>query len=515
MKAIIYSRVSTDAQERDGTSLDTQERACLELAAGRGWTVVSSIRDTASGFHLDRPGIEQVRGMLRRGEADVLVSYAVDRLSRNQNHIGVLFDEVEQAGAQLDFVTERFEDTAIGRFILAARAFIAEVEREKIAERTMRGKEERARSGKIPQGSARLYGYRYNPASGQREVDDLRAAVVLRVFEDFASGIAVSRLVDTLNEEGIPAAEGGLWFPVTLHRMLQNEAYAGRTIYRRTRVVKTRDARNNRWVRRVIERDETEWIEVEGATPAIIPRALFERVQARFADPGRRSRSRPSGEYPLRGRLRCLRCGAAMVGQTLMGGRYHYYRCRRAYAGPKADRCPSPYVPKSLLEDAVRSALIEVLSDPSRILAEARAATAADPVEVRRARLDEQIADVEARQRRLLRLFTNGALPDAMLEAEGRDLADQRSRLESERAALPPPNDAAFDEATVARRLPEAVRVIREWVAKADGADLTIAVNAVDGRLRASRERLEIEGSVPLIGQTDFVKLVTNSRTSA
>lgn len=80
-----------------------------------------------------------------------------------------------QAGAQLEFVTEWFEDTAIGRFILASRAFIAEVEREKIAERTMRGKEERARSGKIPQGSARLYGYRYNPASGRREVDEPRA----------------------------------------------------------------------------------------------------------------------------------------------------------------------------------------------------------------------------------------------------------------------------------------------------------------------------------------------------
>ena len=28
---------------------------------------------------------------------DVVVAYAVDRLSRNQNHIGVLFDEVERA----------------------------------------------------------------------------------------------------------------------------------------------------------------------------------------------------------------------------------------------------------------------------------------------------------------------------------------------------------------------------------------------------------------------------------
>ena len=27
LRTIVYSRVSTDAQERDGTSLDTQERA--------------------------------------------------------------------------------------------------------------------------------------------------------------------------------------------------------------------------------------------------------------------------------------------------------------------------------------------------------------------------------------------------------------------------------------------------------------------------------------------------------
>ena len=33
MRAIVYSRVSTDAQERDGSSLDTQERAsCASVA---------------------------------------------------------------------------------------------------------------------------------------------------------------------------------------------------------------------------------------------------------------------------------------------------------------------------------------------------------------------------------------------------------------------------------------------------------------------------------------------------
>ena len=95
MRAIVYSRVSTDAQERDGTSLDTQERACLQFAHEQGWRIVEEIRDAASGFSLDRPGIERVRRVLREGGADVVVAYAVDRVSRNQNQIGVRFDEVQ------------------------------------------------------------------------------------------------------------------------------------------------------------------------------------------------------------------------------------------------------------------------------------------------------------------------------------------------------------------------------------------------------------------------------------
>ena len=193
MRAVVYSRVSTDAQEADGTSLDTQERACVEHAEASGRVVLETVRDTASGFTLNRPGIERVRHRLRRGEVDVVVAYAVDRFSRNQNHIGVLFDEVEQAGAKLEFVTENFEDTAVGRFILAARTFAAEVEREKISERTMRGKAERARLGKLPQGTGKgLYGYSYNPSTGRREIIEEQARVVKRIFNGFCGGAGCS-----------------------------------------------------------------------------------------------------------------------------------------------------------------------------------------------------------------------------------------------------------------------------------------------------------------------------------
>jgi site-specific DNA recombinase len=162
MRAVVYSRVSTDAQERDGTSLDTQERASIEFAQKAGWHVIESIRDTASGYSLERPGMDRVRGLMRQGAVDVLVAYAVDRLARNQTKLAVLLNDAEEAGAALECVTEKVEDSPLGKLVMTLRAFAAEVEREKIVERTTRGKLERARSGKIPQAMGRgTYGYVY------------------------------------------------------------------------------------------------------------------------------------------------------------------------------------------------------------------------------------------------------------------------------------------------------------------------------------------------------------------
>lgn len=288
MRALVYSRVSTDAQERDGTSLETQERAGLEHARGAGYHVPECIRGTASGYSLDRPGIERVRQLLRSGAVDVVIAYAVDRLSRNQNHIGVLFDEVEQAGARLELVTERFEDTAVGRFILAARAFIAEVEREKIAERTMRAKLERARSGRIPQAIGKgTYGYVYNPATGKREIDPFQAEVVRRIFQRYADCRSFTAVARELNKEGIPSFTGGRWYPLTVRRMLTNESYVGRLIFRRTKWVVSRNGASGKRRRRPVLRSAEEWIEIKGASPQIVDAALWQRVRALLADPER------------------------------------------------------------------------------------------------------------------------------------------------------------------------------------------------------------------------------------
>lgn len=94
-RCVIYSRVSTDAQEREGTSLDTQEEACRAHAEAQGWLVVDAVRDTASGFTLERLALTRLRDSARATQVDVVLAYALDRLSRKQTHVAILVEEME------------------------------------------------------------------------------------------------------------------------------------------------------------------------------------------------------------------------------------------------------------------------------------------------------------------------------------------------------------------------------------------------------------------------------------
>lgn len=178
----------------------------------------------------------EVRSLAARGLIDVVLSYALDRLSRRQTHVAILVEEMDEHGVSLDFVTEKFEDTATGQLLRSVKAFAAEFEREKIAERTMRGKAERARSGRLPQATGRgMYGYVYDPTSGKRRLVSDQASVVRRLFEEFASGASIVGLANALNDESIPTMHGKAWAPATIFHMLRNPGYAGRTTYKRSK----------------------------------------------------------------------------------------------------------------------------------------------------------------------------------------------------------------------------------------------------------------------------------------
>ena len=106
-----------------------------------------------------------------------------------------------------------------------------------------------------------------------------------------------------------------------------------------------------------------------------------------------------------------MKCGKAMVGQTLQG-RYRYYRCRRAFAGPKHDRCPTVYVRADGLEQAIRTEAARVLADPELVLAEAERVRKQGVNHIDVAALESQLTDFENRRGRLLKLYEMGEIDD-------------------------------------------------------------------------------------------------------
>src|ERR671917_2565382 len=101
-----------------------------------------------------------MREAIRAREVDAVVAFAIDRLSRDPVHLGVVLSEAEHAGVPVEFVTEPLDTSPEGQLIRFVRGYAAKVEHMKIRERAMRGKRARVDAGKVPSQGVELYGYR-------------------------------------------------------------------------------------------------------------------------------------------------------------------------------------------------------------------------------------------------------------------------------------------------------------------------------------------------------------------
>ena len=81
---IIYTRVSTEDQAREGVSLIAQREACAMLCKLRGYADHDAVEDAAqSAKNLNRPGIARILKGVEAGEVKTLVVWRLDRLTRN------------------------------------------------------------------------------------------------------------------------------------------------------------------------------------------------------------------------------------------------------------------------------------------------------------------------------------------------------------------------------------------------------------------------------------------------
>ena len=285
MRAAIYARYSSNLQ-RDA-SIEDQIRVCRERLDREGWALCATYTDHAkSGASSLRPGYQKLLEDARSGEFEVLISEALDRLSRDQEDIAGLYKHLSFAGVKILTLAEgEINELHVGLKGTMNALFLKD-----LAQKTRRGLIGRVRQGKS--GGGLCYGYDIvrradphgNPIHGERCINEDEAAMVRRIFEEFAAGRSPRRIAFDLNAEGDAGPSGRDWGPSSINGnrtrgtgILNNELYIGRLVWNRQRFVK--DPQTGKRIARL--NPESEWVIREVPELRIVPQVLWDRVKAR------------------------------------------------------------------------------------------------------------------------------------------------------------------------------------------------------------------------------------------
>jgi site-specific DNA recombinase len=388
---------------------------------------------------------------------DVLVPVCLDRLAR-KNHLRRLYEEwLEKQGITVEFAQQKFEDTASSRLHKGITGEFTEYETEVIRQRTMEKRRKKAEGRRVMPVNAATYGYhqitkaeaavlpQYRGRDGEQEVVESEAAVVRLIFELYAAGSSIRAVATRLRDAEHRTRKGGIFAPGTIRVILRNEAYVGRLYYGKETCRNTDELTANRQIRCAKTNNPREsWVELPCS--AIISEDLFQAVQLRMAENQETLRGRPSDKWPLAGVVFCgdctrlngeshLRCRGKS--QHSRGCETRYYRCGANYRLDRQD-C-STRIRADKLEGMAMVAL-RMAAEPGRLAEFERQqamdaqAAAGDPTATM-ARLERDLADVQAKQGQLLDAALSALFPQDVLQRKTTELAAQRERLTRELSA--------------------------------------------------------------------------------
>lgn len=436
--AAIYARVSTDWQAEHGYSLETQIAACEKYAADLGAASVTKyIDDGYSGAYLDRPRLDALRDALRAKIYDVVIVYTPDRLARRLSHQLLITEEIEKSGATLHFVNGEYKQTPEGQLFFQMQGAFAEYEREKIKERTMRGKRGKLKSGK-PISDSGVYGYAWDEQAKDYIVNDAEAAIVRKIFDMYISGDfgGTDAIAVKLNEIGIPSPGGKKWLGSNVCRMLKKSMYTG-DYYAYKIYQKKVDAHK----RQITTRPEDEWIPMQ--CPAIISKETFDAAQRLLdANKKRRKRKIETKQYLLQGLMKCARCGASIVIRRPASGAY--YTCFNAVRVGNDNKCHARYAKTDIVDAAFWNTLRQICKTPKKLAAYIKATDKAAPRVDDTQKLKERLAKIDAEKAAIVEWYTSGYLTQAAATAKLEALTSEAKRIQ-EKLSAPKINERAVD----------------------------------------------------------------------
>ena len=451
MKVALYARVSSDTQAQRntiGSQLEALQARMVEL----GHEVVAVYTDDGySGARLDRPGLDALRDAAIADAFEAVWCLSPDRLARSFAYQVLVTDELARLAVQVCFTdTPAIDDDPQARLLVQVQGLFAEYERAKLSERVRRGKLYRVRSGEavFPRVA---YGYRHVPrtAAGPAhlEIYQPEAAVVRRIFDEYASGTSMRQIVRHLYQDGVASPDGKeLWPVATIAHLLRNPAYAGTAAWYRYNYVPAPELKRSRKVRRPPQ----DWVEVP--VPAIVTAEVFAAAQAIVTDNSHFSRrNTPPDTFLLRGLVVCGRCGVHLFcdnkrsSRTDTDKRTRYYGCPNhdpIKAGGPQRRCTERLIRADELDafvfEQIRAALLrpQLLLAGEAALADRDALPDDELLAAQLQRTDRQIQAAQAERRRLADLYQAELITLPELQRRAKEITARRQQLEAQQTEL-------------------------------------------------------------------------------
>jgi site-specific DNA recombinase len=463
-RAVLYARVSSDDRGKDGRNLAGQLEMCRDFALDKGWEVVAELAEDdrgASGASFELPELNNARDMAQRGEFDILVVREIDRLSRKLAKQLIVEEQLNRAGVEVSYVLASYENSPEGRLNKHIRATIAEYEREKIAERMVRGRRQVVKNGKIMlHGDKPPYGYRLTADGKNLEIHEEEATIVRMVFRYYTDGDEKGRRLSSfaiarrLTEMNIPTWADirgtfkkharGEWTSRIVLRMIKTETYSGHWHY----------GKRNCFTGKVNASDY--WLTFQ--VPAIVSEDTWRKAQLQCKLNTSESKRNVKRDYLLRSRVRCGKCHSSVncYATKPTGGRYYlYYRCN-GYMGNVANvQCNLPSFQVPAVDEAVWEWVKNLLTDPNVLeqgLAEYQAGREqfSAPLRDRLSVLEDLWKESKSQLDRVLDLYITGAIPRELLLDKKQQLEPTLAALEKERENLNLQLDAeALSEAEI------------------------------------------------------------------
>jgi site-specific DNA recombinase len=328
-QAVIYARVSSKEQEKEGFSIPAQLKLLKEYAAAQGFAVSQEYVDVETAKQTGRVAFDEMIGYLNEHPAiRVMLVEKTDRLYRNLKD-WVTVDELDveihfpKEGVVLSRESRSSEKFMHGIKVLMAKNYI-----DNLSEEARKGMQEKAEQGIWPTKSP--LGYRNVAGSDGKKIiaiDPEVAPIVSKLFEWYATGqYALKEVAQKARDAGFLYRRTGASVPVSaVHSILRNRLYTGQFA----------------WNGKLFQGRHQPLISVE----------LWERVQAVLDGRNVSKAKRGKHDFAFSGLIACAKCGCSVVGE-IKKERYVYYHCTgysdKCLGSPAS--CRRHYVREEVLE---------------------------------------------------------------------------------------------------------------------------------------------------------------------